>query len=73
MPKTKERLGICIKNQICFSDCTCNADGSEDEVCLDSGKCFCKDNFAGDTCSECTDGYYGTLCEGNLTGHIIAF
>ena len=40
------------------SDCTCNADGSDDETCNDEGKCTCKDKYAGDRCDKCLDDSY---------------
>ena len=48
-----------------FSACGCNEHGSSDIVCSEEGKCTCKDNYAGDKCDECIEGFFGfPNCQG---------
>ena len=45
---------------ILFSDCNCNAVGSNlNGACDENGVCSCKENFFGNKCSLCAPGYYG--------------
>ena len=40
--------------------CTCNRDGTSDEICdLESGCCDCKDGVIGEKCQFCSPGKYG--------------
>ena len=44
----------------CFNiaECNCAANGSKDKKCDENGKCTCKNNFAGDKCTECAFAHY---------------
>ena len=37
----------------------CNMDGSKDGSCDDKGKCTCQDNYDGQKCEKCKQGYEG--------------
>ena len=62
-----------------FQHCHCLPIGSKNGQCDKNGKCPCKDNYDGEKCNkckigfknfprcdQCSDGYYGKKCEGNL-------
>ena len=62
-----------------FQPCSCLPIGSKSGQCDKNGKCPCKDNYDGEQCKECkvgftrfplcdqcSVGYYGVKCEGNL-------
>lgn len=41
-------------------DCTCFDEGTKDNgKCNENGQCNCKENFAGDKCDQCAQGFYG--------------
>ena len=48
-------------NHIFLLACTCNMDGSENNLCnVETGACTCKSaTITGDDCSTCADHYYG--------------
>ena len=40
-----------------ISVCSCNPNGSENPQCNDNGQCPCKENFSGERCDSCAEGY----------------
>ena len=42
-----------------FQDCDCNLRGSTSTQChLETGQCFCYEEFSGMRCDQCRHGYY---------------
>lgn len=47
--------------------CDCESRGSNGITCDSEGKCECLENFAGQHCDSCKEGYYNyPACEGNI-------
>ena len=51
-----------------MTECTCNMDGSVDNVCdVTTGECNCKPNIIGELCDEVEDGWWNfPTPEGNF-------
>ena len=49
------------------SDCSLIGSNPDTPCNDDEGICNCREGYAGDTCSDCADGYYkiGNTCNGN--------
>ena len=47
-----------------FIECNCDRNGSENENCDDTGKCFCKTGFVGNKCNTCAKKFFGPQCQG---------
>ena len=47
-----------------FLDCSCSSPGSLSKECNENGNCNCKSGFKGAKCDECSNGYFGTQCQG---------
>ena len=45
-------------NNILFSACNCNEEGSVDQNCNAHGKCTCKENVIGDKCDTVVEAFY---------------
>ena len=45
--------------------CNCNEFGANDSSCNNNGTCACKDNYGGDKCDYCKEGFFGfPNCQG---------
>jgi hypothetical protein len=52
---------------IFISACKCEDIGSIGVSCDNEGRCQCKDNFDGNRCERCQEGFYNyPICEGNI-------
>ena len=40
-----------------FSDCACKTPGSESQECDGDGACSCYNEYTGDKCDQCNEGY----------------
>ncbi|KAJ7999470.1 hypothetical protein DPEC_G00194760 [Dallia pectoralis] len=60
-----DRPDACIVSR---SDCSCNAEGAENQgLCDDiTGACRCKANVEGSSCNRCVTGYYGLTASNPL-------
>lgn len=53
---------------ISISACNCENTGSIGVSCDNEGKCQCKENFDGNRCEKCKEGFYNyPICEGNIS------
>ena len=58
---------------IFISACRCEDTGSIGVSCDGEGKCQCKDNFDGNRCEKCKEGFYNyPICEGSILFDTIA-
>ena len=65
-----------ISNIFSFVACNCNPSGSSNLICSDvDGSCRCVSNVTGQTCSQCSYGYYNLVpgvgcspCNCNVNG-----
>ena len=52
---------------IFISACKCEDIGSIGVSCDGEGRCQCKDNFDGNRCEKCKEGFYNyPICEGSI-------
>jgi len=52
---------------IFISACKCEDTGSIGVSCDGEGRCQCKDNFDGNRCEKCKEGFYNyPICEGSI-------
>ena len=50
---------------ITISACACNEHGSVDDFCNENGVCSCKENYGGEKCDQCVEGFFGfPECQG---------
>lgn len=50
-----------------ISACNCENTGSIGISCDNEGKCQCKENFDGNRCEKCKEGFYNyPICEGSI-------
>jgi len=66
MKSSYQKANITIGPLVCNGYCSCNTVGSKTKDCNRDGQCDCKENFIGDSCSECMPGYFGNECENQI-------